>query len=405
MPYIGICLWLKKLFHDFIAKPLSFLKDGRATLDEIGDEVGRNSLVRVLKPILKKFSPVSGGLMDSTKLRQFWPFQLLIIGAFTLCEFWPIHQENKLFADGRAAITVGMVDDKQSYRKESCAWWHEVRYSYQVGGFTYGGFYSGGREELRSVNKGDFLQVRYALTSPEKSRPATVRYNTTWVALGTWVGFLLMAAGVAGLGHRLWRRLNTPISRNVGQVATVEKIEIGLPDKFELFHRGSYIEITWKWFRWRIVFITVNAIIWSGLLFNAYSEAGKSMEWLVKPMVVYFLHGAIGIGLMYYIVAGWFNRTHIFVTRGRVVVRHGPIPWLGNKELKVSNLKQLYAKEKIREGSVTYEVYYITHSGRNIKLFSGLKTKEQALHIEQEIEKYLGIEDIAVKGEIRECYG
>ena len=108
-------------------------------------------------------------------------------------------------------------------------------------------------------------------------------------------------------------------------------------------------------------------------------------------------------GVNGYVVAGWMNRTHILVSREKSAVRHGPIPWIGNKQLEVSNLKQLYAKENRSQSdgdtSKLYEVHAITHNDLNIKLVSGLKTSEQALYIEQEVEKYLGIEDTPVKGE------
>jgi hypothetical protein len=180
-----------------------------------------------------------------------------------------------------------------------------------------------------------------------------------------------------------------------------KKIEIGLPDKLELFHRGSNIEIVRTWFGWQILLMTGFAIFWDGFLFNWYSKVDKS-----DAAMAYFplLHVAVGIGLTYYVVAGWFNRTHVRVGLGKIAVRHRPIPWFGNKELEGSNLKQLYAKEKLsysrNSTSATYEVHAITHNGQNIKLVGGLETSEQALYIEQEIEKYLGIEDIRVKGEI-----
>lgn len=180
-----------------------------------------------------------------------------------------------------------------------------------------------------------------------------------------------------------------------------KKIEHGLPDKLELFHHGSHIEIVRKWFGMQIVFATVFAMFWDGILINLYSKAGASGE----PMSIFSLiHVAVGIGLTYYVVAGWLNRTHIFVSHGKIAVRHRPIPWLGNKELEASNLKQLYVKEKISQSrhgtSVTYQIHALTHNSRNIQLVSGLGISEQALYIEQEIEKYLGIEDIPVKGEV-----
>ena len=42
----------------------------------------------------------------------------------------------------------------------------------------------------------------------------------------------------------------------------------------------------------------------------------------------------------------------------------------------------------------------MTKSGRNIKLVGGLESQEQAIFIEQKIEKYLRIEDAPVPGEL-----
>jgi len=72
-------------------------------------------------------------------------------------------------------------------------------------------------------------------------------------------------------------------------------------------------------------------------------------------------------------------------------------------ELYTGELRQLYTKEIISQSksgsSASYEIHAISTRGRNIKLLRGLDTSEQALYIEQEIEKYLHIEDRPVKGE------
>jgi hypothetical protein len=180
------------------------------------------------------------------------------------------------------------------------------------------------------------------------------------------------------------------------------KSEIGLPDKLGLYHRGSYIEIVRKWFGWHVIFLTAIVIFYAGFLFMSYSKGPEGGN----PMAFYFefiLQVAVGIGLAYYAVAGWLNRTHILVGQGKIAIQHRPIHWLGNKKLNVSDIKQLYAKVVVggRSGiSVTYEVHAATRSGRSIKLVTGLGNSEQAVYIEQEIEKYLNIKNIPVKGEI-----
>jgi hypothetical protein len=117
------------------------------------------------------------------------------------------------------------------------------------------------------------------------------------------------------------------------------------------------------------------------------------------------LHVAVGIGLTYYVIAGYLNKTYVRVDISNIVIKHAPLPFFGNKTLNSSGIKQLYTKEKVshsRHGSsVSYEVHVITHDRKNVKLLSGLESSEQALFIEQKIERFLKIEDKAVKGEIK----
>ncbi len=136
-------------------------------------------------------------------------------------------------------------------------------------------------------------------------------------------------------------------------------VELGLPHGMELQHRGSYLQIVHKWFGWKIVFSTAFAVVWGGLLYNWYSKFGSNSD----PMAVLFplLHVGVGIGITYYAVAGWFNRTYILVSHGTIAVKHGPFPWWGNKTLSASEIKQLYAKEKVTSDgeSDTFDVHAV----------------------------------------------
>ena len=186
-----------------------------------------------------------------------------------------------------------------------------------------------------------------------------------------------------------------------------KQTDLRLPDKLELFHRGSHIEIVRKWFGGKIVVQTVFAIFGSGGFLYMIPKRLPS-ESLEASIFFWLICAAIVIWLTYYLVAGWLNRTHILVGGGKITVRHRPIPWVGNLELGVSNLKQLYSTEKIsriRSSAssyevVTYEVHAVTPNGRDIMLVRDLETSAQALYIEQEIEKCLGIEDTPVHGEV-----
>ena len=185
------------------------------------------------------------------------------------------------------------------------------------------------------------------------------------------------------------------------QTMTHNHIELGIPERIEIYHRGSCMEIVRKWFDWQIPFLTAFAVVWNGFLFSWYTIAGKNGNFAL--MLFPLLHVAIGIWLVYYVLAGWFNRTHIFVTPDKIEVWHEPIPWVGNKLINAGSIRQLYTKEQVsrsRSGKIVkYEVHAITRGRRNVKLVDNLPSSEQGLFIEQEIEKYLNIPNLRVRGE------
>ena len=102
--------------------------------------------------------------------------------------------------------------------------------------------------------------------------------------------------------------------------------------------------------------------------------------------------------LTYLTLSHCINRTNIIVNMQKLIIKHGPIPALGNKTVETSDIRQLYSKEHISYSRYgfpihSYEIHAETKSGRDIKLISGIDDKSQALYIEHEIEKFLRIKD------------
>ena len=117
----------------------------------------------------------------------------------------------------------------------------------------------------------------------------------------------------------------------------------------------------------------------------------------------------VAVFLTYYALGSWFNRTHILTGHGQITVRHRPVPWRGDKDVEASDLRQLYAREKITKVRsqyvvstfTNYEVRAETIRGRNIKIVEALETQEQAIFIEHKIEQYLRLADAPVRGEVQ----
>lgn len=190
---------------------------------------------------------------------------------------------------------------------------------------------------------------------------------------------------------------------DLGRLGVEDKADLQLPAKMQLIHRESEIEIVRKWFGWDTVLGTALVVVWGCGIFG-YSGFGP-IRVSKDNLYIYLLFVAGGVWLIYYTIAGWLNRTHIVVSRLKITVRHRPVPWLGNKEIDVSSLKQLYPKIKIRRSrgvpmDADYEVHALTDDDRDLKLVGGLKSSEQACSIEQQIEKYLRIKDAYIEGGI-----
>lgn len=173
-----------------------------------------------------------------------------------------------------------------------------------------------------------------------------------------------------------------------------DRKEIVLPKRINLIDHGQSIEIIRGWFSWLNIFLTFFVILyWEGILFFGSSSV---------------LAVVVGLLLTYYVVAGYLNRTSIKVDRSTISIRHSPLPWWGNRDIDPANIRQLYSGKTVYTSfhsyglysHVFYEVRAKTKDYKDIRLLSGLRSSEQALYIEQEIERFLKIEDIPIGGEI-----
>ena len=116
------------------------------------------------------------------------------------------------------------------------------------------------------------------------------------------------------------------------------------------------------------------------------------------------LHAAVGLGLLYTVLAMLFNKTTLRISYDSVTVRHGPLPYPGGKTIMRVDVKQFYSQEDIsyrKNGqSRTYAVRLLTKNEKTIDLITGLAGRDEALFIEQQVEKFLGIRDESVSDEI-----
>jgi hypothetical protein len=192
--------------------------------------------------------------------------------------------------------------------------------------------------------------------------------------------------------------------------AAAARPQVGLPARCTLDNWGPELTITRRWYSHALWFLVFFCIVWDGFLVAWYTMgikdllAGKGgMVWVMLLFPV--LHLAVGVGLTYFVVAAFVNKTVVRIAGGELSVRHGPFPWPGNRAMPTADLKQLLwwrpasapprcmssGSRSCRGESTPYKM----------KLVESLEELDQALFIEQEVERHLKIPDERVPGEVR----
>ncbi|MGB1242133.1 MAG: hypothetical protein ACPG49_06410 [Chitinophagales bacterium] len=191
---------------------------------------------------------------------------------------------------------------------------------------------------------------------------------------------------------------------NINDQILIPRPEIRMPDKFEVLRLRNSLNISYKWFSPVYIFLIFFAIFWNGFMAFWYYTAITEGIWMMGLFGL--IHLGVGLFLIYFIIAGFFNSTHINATKNRLKIKHKPIWWIGNKEVIISHIAQLFCKEEVTKGkngkSYTYHLYMVDVADEHIKLLSNLETPEYALYLEQELEHFLGIENRRVSGEYLE---
>lgn len=182
----------------------------------------------------------------------------------------------------------------------------------------------------------------------------------------------------------------------------LQRPKVPMPRRIQVQELGNSLEITRRWYGHAFLFLAGFCVVWNGFMIFWHVMALSEGAWFMSLFGL--IHTAVGIGLAYFTVAGFLNSTVIRARRGLIEITSGPVPWPGNKTVSTDDLEQLYSKEQIRHTkngvSYAYQVHAITRGNVRKTLLKGLTEAEQALYIEQELERFLGIEDRPVRGEI-----
>ncbi|PHI19313.1 hypothetical protein CEQ90_13215 [Lewinellaceae bacterium SD302] len=158
--------------------------------------------------------------------------------------------------------------------------------------------------------------------------------------------------------------------------------------------RGNELVISWKNSLFAGIILTFMGMIWTfvGLVLG-----------FVESEPVLFVMPFIGFMILYMGLVFMINRTKIRASMQTIKVEQGPLPWFGNKEVRTSDVQQLFVIEngqKKVNNKVTplYALKAKLKSSphKPLTLAGLLDGKAKALEMEKVIERYLNIQDEAI---------
>lgn len=174
--------------------------------------------------------------------------------------------------------------------------------------------------------------------------------------------------------------------------------------RLELTRTNYELAVSYRWRNPVAYFLIFFCLFWDGFLVMWYgigltSGGGMPAMFFLFPLI----HVAVGVGLTYYTICLFVNKTLIRADQRTLSVKHSPLPWpRGNKEMAVRDIQQLFVQEKTGNKGHKYHILSAQlKSGKILTLLPNVSaTPEELLQLERSIEDYLGIPDQPVIGEM-----
>lgn len=189
--------------------------------------------------------------------------------------------------------------------------------------------------------------------------------------------------------------------------------EFIMPEGTEVLRLTESLDIDLNWYKSsnkkNLGGLFLFTLLWNMILLPIVVSLVVSNVSLVALLPM-SLHIIAGLGLIYQVTRKVINKTNIHVTHNQIEVSTGPLnlPFSKNSyTIKSQDISQLYVKKYDTNVIVNgrrifaYGLYAELKSGKNILLIKDMD-KETHLYLEQEMERFLELEDRPVSREILE---
>lgn len=171
-----------------------------------------------------------------------------------------------------------------------------------------------------------------------------------------------------------------------------------VPEKFTVTDNFGELIIEYPWSRIAGIVMGIFSILWFGMFAFIFNKMP------VEFRIFMIFHFAVGIYILYYAICSLVNKTRITCTTDMLAINSGPIPAFNNKKIQAGDIDQLYFTEKISRGknnseTYSYQLHMLDKNQRSKRLIKNLPDPESARFIEQKLEKFYKIKNLAVAGQ------
>jgi hypothetical protein len=186
------------------------------------------------------------------------------------------------------------------------------------------------------------------------------------------------------------------------EVVSDESPGLRVPSNITCEPCADGVTLTERWFSWLAVVGVPLCIAVDGLLLLGYLLVPKGPAWFLVQLLL--LPGVLlGLYITYYTVAKLVNRTVVHVAPEQLSIRHGPLPWPGNRTIELSNVEQFECRKAVSHNYqgdewVTYTLVAVLHDGRELDLLWRIGSPEAAHVLEYETRQWLSPDKQPARG-------
>ena len=170
---------------------------------------------------------------------------------------------------------------------------------------------------------------------------------------------------------------------------------VAIPESISIICEGVVLVIKRRWYNSSVYRLLCFAIFWNGFMINWNIIAIATETWSMAVFGI--IHDLVGLYLMYNVVLTFVNSSYITVQDGRITVVSRPFRgWKAPSSVDTTNIREFRCRRNVSVGrrSVTtnFDVHALDANRIETVIIGELATLNEALFLEQELEKHLGLQ-------------